>query len=441
MDNTNRRQQSTVLFGDRLQKTVPQINSSSPCFLLSGADLNGKPAKIPFDEGVLSKHLLLLGGIGTGKTNTFLQLISQIQNNMSASDAMVIFDTKGDFYKEFYAPGDIVISNDETATGSADTDYWNIFEELPTDDRLMENVIEISKAIFAEACEKTSQIFFPNAARGIFMALIVHMVRRLPKEKRTNKNLLALINGTTAQDLRTILSSHDEFRAMTSYISIDDSPQTQGVLSELQQVVREVFIGNFAKHGNIGLRQLINAKGSKKIFIEYDLSIGNMLSPVYSLMFDLAIKEALGRGRTEGNVYFITDEFKLLPHLKHIDDAVNFGRSLGIKFMIGIQNVEQIYDNYGEERARSILSGFSTSFTFRLNDEASREYVKGIYGKNRKSDAFMPVVQTKGLVEEQRDGNVIEDWDITNLKIGQAIVGLPGQDPFIFRFDEYKNGK
>ena len=53
----------------------------------------------------------------------------------------------------------------------------------------------------------------------------------------------------------------------------------------------------------------------------------------------------------------------------------------------------------------------------------------------------MPVIQTKGLVEEQRDGNVVEDWDITNLKIGQAIVGLPGQEPFIFRFDEYKNGK
>lgn len=108
---------------------------------------------------------------------------------------------------------------------------------------------------------------------------------------------------------------------------------------------------------------------------------------------------------------------------------------------IGIQNVEQIYDNYEEERARSILSGFSTSFTFRLNDEASREYVKGIFGKNRKSDVYMPVIQTKGLVEEQRDGNVVEDWDITNLKIGQAIVGLPGQEPFIFRFDEYKNGK
>lgn len=98
-------------------------------------------------------------------------------------------------------------------------------------------------------------------------------------------------------------------------------------------------------------------------------------------MFDMAIKAALGRKRSAGNVYFITDEFRLLPNLEHIDDAVNFGRSLGIKFMIGIQNVEQIYECYGEERARSILSGFLTSFSFRVNDAKSREYIQQLYGK------------------------------------------------------------
>ncbi len=126
----------------------------------------------------------------------------------------------------------------------------------------------------------------------------------------------------------------------------------------------------------MGLRDLVRQKGGRKIFIEYDLSYGELLTPIYSLMFDMAIKEALGRGRSEGNVYLITDEFRLLPNLQHVDDAVNFGRSLGIRFMIGVQNVEQIYDNYGEERAHSIMSGFLTSFNFRVNDPKSREFIK-----------------------------------------------------------------
>ncbi len=40
-------------------------------------------------------------------------------------------------------------------------------------------------------------------------------------------------------------------------------------------------------------------------------------------------------------------------------------------------------------------------------------------------------------MEQTRDGNVIEDWDVSRLIVGQAIVGLPGQSPFVFRFDRY----
>lgn len=144
---------------------------------------------------------------------------------------------------------------------------------------------------------------------------------------------------------------------------------------------------------------------------------------------------SLGRGRSEGNVYFITDEFRLLPNLEHVDDAVNFGRSLGIRFMIGIQNVEQIYDNYGEERAHSIMSGFMTSLNFRVNDPKSREHIKQQFGMNRKIEAYVTNVQSKGMIEERRDGYVVEDWDLTNLKIGQAVIGFPENEPFVFQFD------
>lgn len=208
-------------------------------------------------------------------------------------------------------------------------------------------------------------------------------MRSVPPQGRTNKALVHYINSTPTRQIKAMLASYDDLRAMTSYIDNEDSPQTQGVMSVLQQVIREVFIGNFSKVGTLSLRNLVRKKGGKKVFIEYDLSIGSMLSPVYSLMFDMAIKAALGRKRSAGNVYFITDEFRLLPNLEHIDDAVNFGRSLGIKFMIGIQNVEQIYECYGEERARSILSGFLTSFSFRVNDAKSREYIQQLYGKNQ----------------------------------------------------------
>ena len=182
------------------------------------------------------------------------------------------------------------------------------------------------------------------------------------------------------------------------------------------------------------MRDLVRKKGGNFVFIEYDLGIGNMLTPIYSLLFDMAIKEALCRKKSEGNVYFVADEFRLIPNLQHVDDAVNFGRSLGVKFMIGIQNVDQMFEVYGESRARSILSGFLTTVVFRVNDAASKQFVKDIHGVNRKKEVYMASVQGRGIVEQVRDANVVEDWDITRLGLGQAIIGLPGMPPFVFQF-------
>ncbi len=440
LSRVDRRQQDSVLFGNELKQEAPNIREDHPVLFFKGKDNQGKHCRIPISSSVMSRHMMLLGGIGTGKTNAFFQMIDQLQRQLTPNDVMIIFDTKGDFYQEFYRPGDVVISNDDTAIGpDGQPDYWNIFREIPEGPQQDASVMEIARSLFKEACEKTSQVFFPNAARDIFMSVMQHFLRYCDSTGETgflnNEELMDFIRSRTSGDLREMLDSYSDMRALTSYISTDDSAQTQGVLSELQQTIRNIFVGNFSKAGNLGLRDLVRQKGGRKIFIEYDLSYGELLTPIYSLMFDLAIKEALGRSRSEGNVYFITDEFRLLPNLEHVDDAVNFGRSLGIRFMIGIQNVEQIYENYGEQRAHSILSGFLTSLNFRVNDPKSREYIKEQFGKNRKVEVYATNVQSKGMVEERRDGFVVEDWDIRNLKIGQAIVGFPEHEPFVFHFD------
>ena len=46
----------------------------------------------------------------------------------------------------------------------------------------------------------------------------------------------------------------------------------------------------------------------------------------------------------------------------------------------------------------------------------------------------MASVQGRGIVEQVRDANVVEDWDIIRLGLGEAIIGLPGKPPFVFKF-------
>jgi len=73
---------------------------------------------IPLDEGLLSRHIMFLGSIGTGKTNAISQIIQQLRDEMSSEDVMIVFDSKGDFYNDFYRHGlDVVISNDSKSIG------------------------------------------------------------------------------------------------------------------------------------------------------------------------------------------------------------------------------------------------------------------------------------------------------------------------------------
>lgn len=422
-----------VFDGNQLSEFPLLYPTQDPRCAFIGTDSTGRDVYVPIDANLLSRHMVLLGGIGTGKTNAFNQIISQLRHTMTQDDIMIIFDTKGDFYNAFYRPGDIVISNDDHATGPDGKNYWNIFNEIERDEHMEENIVEIAKSLFHQKLEKTNQPFFPNAAKDLFSAILTHFVRN-PQLQANNASLRAFLDGSPTAEIREMLKQHDDLKAMVSYIFDDRSPQTQGVISELQQLSREIFLGNFKKPGTLSMRNIVRSKGGKFVFIEYDLGIGNMLSPIYSLLFDLAIKEALCRQKSEGSVYFITDEFSLIPNLQHVDDAVNFGRSLGVKFMIGIQNIDQVYENYGENRARSLLSGFLTSVCFRVNDVKSKEYIKELHGVNRKKEIYMASVQGRGIVENVRDANVVEDWDIARLGLGQAIIGFPGKPPFLFQF-------
>lgn len=418
-----------VFDGIRLENGPGQLQVPSPIMAFYGD--NGQ--YIPINEELLSRHMMILGGIGTGKTNTFYQIIGQLNKAKKQDDLFIIFDTKGEYLQDFYEAGDIVISNDENARGENGSDYWNIFKEID-DNAPEESINEIANIIFREKIEKTSQVFFPMAAKDLFAAILTHFYRVRDKIQVDNKILRDFIDVCDGELLRELLSSHQDLYGMASYIFDDRSPQTQGVLSELQQTLRQIFIGNFKKSGNLAMSDLLMKKAGKKIFIEYDLAQGRTLSPIYTLLFDLAIKKSLSRSRNTGNVYFITDEFSLVPNLSHVDDAVNFGRSLGIKFVIGIQNVEQIFDIYGESRARSLLSGFLTSIVFNLNEPTSKQYVQGLHGKNRKKEIFQSSISSRGISEQIRDAYVVEDWDIASLKTGEAIISMPGTGPFKFKF-------
>ena len=450
------------LYGTVLSKNNPptvnnptiRINGTRISKNLDGTSLS-TPMCLQLNNDILSRHLMLIGGTGCGKTNAFFHIVEQVKRNMTPDDVMIIFDTKGDYQKQFFEEErDCVISS--SGDSFANVVDWNIFEEiwekaedgkLPAYNKVKNdvenNISEIAWGLFSEAIESNiSNPFFPNAARDLFASILTCFVREKYKNSSyddrmlNNYRLKRELDMVSVQELHDLLEMQIDQRAVLNYIGDGKNAQGLGVLAEMHAVIRKIFVGAFCRKGHFSIKNFVKERGGKTLFIEYDLSHGMTLTPVYKLLIDLALKEALSRNQ-KGNVYVFCDEFKLLPHLMHIEDAVNFGRGMGIKVFAGIQSINQLYETYGADRGQNIIAGFSSVFSFRANDKCTREFTTGLFGQNYVLERYE---SSKDMnAEDKRSGNVVEDWDICNLEVGEAVIGLPNQAPFKFKFDLYRS--
>jgi type IV secretory pathway TraG/TraD family ATPase VirD4 len=292
----------------------------------------------------------------------------------------------------------------------------------------------------------THQPFFPIAARDIFMGILVVIMKDYIS-KKTNAPSEVGINKPSNVDLKNYLMNfkveevEKQFREIPElswlalYLEKNAKAMSQSIRAMMNQVTQTVFNEEFLRKGDFSIKDFVSNRRAQTLFIEYDISTADMFVPIYRTLFDLAIKEVLSRKTKQGNVYFIIDEFRLLPYLQFMDNAVNFGREKGLRMIVGLQSVEQLYSVYEEPRARNILSGFSTMVSFRPNDYHTRAYVSERSGKN-----FTMTKYSTGYEKSMsfpREGFCVEDWELTRLNKGQALVINPDVDPFMFNFPNF----
>ena len=440
---------NNILFGSSVESSAYISSRKEPRIIFRD---NKKAHAFALDEPTIFKNILLLGCAGSGKTNVINQIVAQVRNwnNNGARDGIsLVFDTKGDYinHQGFYQPGDYIIGND--ARFRDRSSVWNIFDEVLADgDNPVDyeaNARELASILFKDRGSKT-QPFFSNAARDIFANMIVYFIRRHrdnPAEWSTmlnNYDFISFLLSKTPAEFAKYFQIYSDMRGLISYIGDGSTNQALGVFGELRSMIYDCFQGIFnqkpsADEPSFSIRKAVRAKGGRAIFILYDLSIGESMTPVYRLLVDLALKEALGES-SNGHTHIFLDELKLLPKVTHLEDALNFGRSKKVSVVAGIQNVGQIYSIYGKELGQVILGGFGTTMVFKTSDYESREYISQLYGANVSSYRYY--TESNEPVDNVRDGKTVEQWHLQNLQFpGQAIVGLASQEtPFLFHFEE-----
>lgn len=403
------------------------------------------------DESSVFKNILLLGGAGSGKTNVMNQIVGQVlhwNRTEGQTGVSLIFDTKGDYitHPGFRRYGDYVIGNDSRYRDESVT--WNLFEEVLADGPLPAdyeaNAREIASVLFRDRGSKT-QPFFANAARDIFANMIIYFIRRRRdnpdqwKDKLNNHDFVHFLLSRTPAQFAQYFRIYPDMHGLISYIGDGTNNQALGVFGELRSMLYDCFQGVFCRrpaknNPSFSIREAIRSKQGRTIFILYDMALGETMIPVYRLLVDLALKEALSTD-SNGHTHIFLDELKLLPRVTHLEDALNFGRSKRVSVAAGLQSVDQIYSTYGRETGQVILGGFGSIIALKTNDFDSREYVSQLFGPNLTAYRYENGSNTP--IDRERDGRMVEHWHLQNLQTGHAIVGLASQsEPFFFFFEE-----
>ena len=208
--------------GSMLASNRPPQRNLQDKIILDGK-FEGKNHSFGMGEDLLNKHTLLVGSTGCGKTTLIDKMIDQIQKQMTDDDVMIIFDSKGDFYRKF---GN---RNKSFVIGNSGEYYlkslrWNIFKEICADgwddSKIVTNAQEICRILFAEREKRSNNPFFPNAARDLLASILIFLVRtgtndlKVRNEYFYNDKLKRLLDRCDAKRILSFLNCDTDLRSV-----------------------------------------------------------------------------------------------------------------------------------------------------------------------------------------------------------------------------------
>lgn len=434
-----------LLEGQQLQRTVPPTAAhAEPVVRLPGG--------LTLDDRSCWQYpTMLVGNVGSGKST----LMEQIRRPVLAHadrmrDTVVIFAAKPDVLR-CRRPGDPVISVSATDPASC----WNIFLELDASTAPDLTLREIAGALFAEQKKKTTQVFFPEAAQEVFYQT-ARFMRDFAHSKNipvSNAELAEFLTCTPifAEDARhgkngsweELAERYPTYFSGTRDFLGDGGAQGLGVLSEARTMLSRLFIGSFASaNGTFSALQAIR-QGGKRVFILYEPEKARTALPLFRLLLDLMLQHSMSPTLNH-KVWFLLDEFSLLPKLEALTDALSFARDpsgdngrSGARIIAAVQSVQLLTRHYSEAEAKTLMSLFPNLITMRVMDPMSRAAFADRYGAARVIYRYMG--EGNRPVTTDCEQKVVTDADFSQLmKPGQALMSLPAVSPDPFIYDGFR---
>ena len=179
------------------------------------------------------------------------------------------------------------------------------------------------------------------------------------------------------------------------------------------------------------------------MFILYEPDKARTALPLFRLLLDLMLQQSMSPTLNH-KVWFLLDEFSLLPKVESLTDSLSFARDpsgdngrSGARIIAAVQSVQLLTRHYSEAEAKTLMSLFPNLITMRVMDPMSRAAFADRYGTARVIYRYMG--EGNRPVTTDCEQKVVTDADFSQLmKPGQALMSLPAVSPDPFIYDGFR---
>ncbi|EJG0223846.1 type IV secretion system DNA-binding domain-containing protein [Vibrio parahaemolyticus] len=330
----------------------------------------------PIPTGFSKKHTLISGTTGAGKSTALTHLLKAIR---ARGDRAVVYDKKGEFVEMFYRDGVDHILN----PADSRSHQWTPWEEMesPFDaDWLSETLLPSSNS------NSGSEKFFTSAARAVVSAALQNLYLDGPK------SLLSLLRATAWNDLELLKELVAGTPAET-YFNEDNERTLESIRSTIVDGVRPLrLLKEENKKGFFSIRDWI-AEGDEPnaddswLFLPVRESEIEIQKPLISTWIQAAAKGLMARGvNNERTLWIVVDELPSLKKIPALSMLMAEGRGFGAAVVLGIQEINQLEEEFGKNTSKTILGLCSTQFHFRLNNADTAEWVSKVLGEAEREE-------------------------------------------------------
>ena len=378
---------------------------------------------VPLVRDSETKHILITGSTGSGKTNCLHTILPQVRAQKLPA---IVVDTEGDMVSRYFRAGyDIIINPYDVRTHN-----WDLWSEITSN----------------KCIKKIATSFFPHSppdsydydkkwtswGRMLFIGCLEYLRQQ---NKMTIENLYNLIHRETIEDLTAKLASTSVGSLLASKSDNNVAPHNIRINTILSTEWLEFLSDSKEKSFSFQkwFESLDNTQDDRWIFVTCDGSDSKVLLPFFSVITDIALNSLIALGiKPQRRVWFIFDELAKLKYLPALQENITLLRKYGGCVLAATQSFNQIFAHYGRNSGSVMLGQFNTNIIFRISEvEEAKIIAKRIgeieYLNQQRNISYGAHEFRDGVsyTEQEKKKDLISVSDLSNLEVHQAYILLP----------------